>query len=485
MSKSIVLLVVFCLVQGAAALAQDSIPDRFYREQLALEMQYLHPYMMEASDPRFYEAGIGYHSQDGVRTQPFGPTKSKTLAFDTRSRIQVKEWAIFGKFSYSKVLDERRSFLLQSDRLVGMPYLVMDGLVGSWSGDNTGFLFSIKSPYYGSNDRLSTSMSVSYDVGSTSRGSEPRPLANHNEYKIDIQEAVRFNDIWQAGLGLGYRSGGEELQIGSYSIRDFRLLQARGWYTFTSNTFQSYQRKLFVKETNYLFFLTYQREKIKSFAEFRLENENVEARDGIAFPIVGGNAKAKAMNLMTGIQIHDFYKGRFELYLKYNNKNQLGRDPVFGAINVENGSAEISNEMIWQSIRKNPWQVGSSIDWRSYESTDIAANAGLHLREFNTSLYLLKEIQLSESNKFYLKPSVNLQRGDVSQMGNKATELSNLLIPPMLSFYGQTYWEPGMGMFWEHRLQRKQLLSISISYSNRISETYPLNEILIRTSLIL
>ena len=486
MYKLVTISVVCCFFAlGIEALAQDSIPDRFYREQISLEIQSLHPYLMDDSDPRFYEAGVGYYFLKGVRNQPFGSLSSRSLIFDTRSRIQVRDWEMYGEFSYRKLFNEHRPFLLQSEKSAALPYLVLDNNVGPWAGDKIDFLFSIKSPYYGPKNKMGTSMTVSYEVGSSTRRSEPRPLANHNGFNIAIQQALKLDEVWHAGFGFGYRSDGEEIQIGSYSVQDFRILQARGWYTFTSNTFQSFQRRLFVNEWDYLFFLSYQKKKIKAFSEFKVETENSEIRDGIAFPIQGGNTNSKATKLKAGVQYKDSQKGNFEAYFKFLGKNLVGTDPVFGAVNIENGLIEISNELIWQSCRNNPWQIGSNIDWRSFESTELAANASIQLRELIGSLYLLKEIQLSGSSKLYLRPSIDLQKGEISQVGNRSTELSELLLFPMRSFYGQEYWEPGLGVFWEQRLPKKQLLSFSISYSNRVSKTYPLNEFVFRTSFLL
>lgn len=457
----------------------------YYEQRLLLHQQYVHPYLLDTANPVFFKGELGYLSREGVRKQPFGERTLNNISFRSSSSLHMAGWAVVGKFQYDKLLEAQVPYLLQTSKLGWIPYRLLDTDMGPWSGDGVDFQVAVQSPSYGASDRFNSFGAISYEVSSATRNAEPRPLARHNRYSLLLGQRVRVRKRISIGAGTGISSGREENQIGNYAVQDVRIYQGRGWDTFTANTFQTFQRSQSFQRTFALAFMRFQQGKVSAFAEIKAQRERFEARDGIAFPQEGGNARTNDFEITSGATFQPNPKAKLETSVRHVSKSIVGVDPVFAAINFEGMSSIWHWETVWYKGGDGNWQVGTSILHESQHTEDIAARELLKTDVFHASVYLLKDLGLGKLSRVFLRPALNFQAGSITSQYQELSEFSGRLLLPVEDFYPRPYIEPGLGITWSNPLPRKQVFSLGFSFSKRISNAYPLTEFAINTSLSL
>lgn len=312
-SSNKVIILVWTLLVGQSLAAQelDSLllrkkpmekihPNQYFLRQ-EIPLFTASPFLMDSSQPEFYQATVGYVHGEGDLVESLMPQSYKNLQFYSQSRMHLGNGSFQGDFNYTKQLETKRPFLLQSLGNPFNPFLIGQEQLGLWTGDQVATNLAGNSARY-LKGKFGNFFRTNYHVITSSMDAEPRPLYTSNEYTIEIGQNVQPTPQTEVGISGGIKRGNEENQIGAFAAQEFSLIFMRGLNTFSRTSFQSFTRNQFIKTLTFQLY-GHHRFSENTFLFIQLENGSVHSRtrDGIAFPIEGGSSRGNTFKSQSGL----------------------------------------------------------------------------------------------------------------------------------------------------------------------------------------
>ena len=433
-----------------------------------------HPYLLEYSFRPFYRAGMIYERGSGDFRSAFQDQQYTVTGFQSESQKAIKDWRLQGTFSYRKILDQRKPYLLQKAASPSNPFTLADGQTDSWSGDQVDFSLIALSPVW--LNRFRTHALIRYQVGSGNRNAEPRPLYRHSDLHVEIGGNFDLNDIIKIGIAGSFEQRLEENNVGAFAVQDFSLYQLRGISTFTRNTFQAFQRAQQENNLTAKAYISYSKQKDWGFLEIATGKGQYDAIDGIAFPVDAGNLELSKVNLSAGYNRALPNGNIWQSNFSWENASSMAIDPIFKAINYDFSQNSIKSNSALLFPDRMLRQIGINL---SYVDENREETAGRDLLAFqNLEFGLATDVVIPFFSKhiLWLKPSVGHRSNLSNIVQNNAVGLLKDIYDQELNYYSSTMNLVQIQANLISPIQNN-LLNIGVNYSSEIASNASFNRI--------
>ncbi|KEO75498.1 DUF6850 family outer membrane beta-barrel protein [Anditalea andensis] len=448
-------LLVWVLRLSISAAQSQEVDITDYLAQYNMEWTASHPYLLQYAFQPFYQASIRHENFGGDFRPAFRDQNYSDFGFHSRSQKAIKNWNLLGAFSYRKILDRTKPYLLQKEASSYNPYVIADNQVESWGADHIDFSLSAMSPAW--MDRFRTYAVVRYDVSSGHRKAEPRPLYRHSKFLLEIGNQMLLNQNFHIGIGGAFAQHLEENTVGSFAVQDFSLHQLRGISTFTRNTYQAFQRNQKESRLTGKAFLSYAKNHDWGFLEFATQSGQFDARDGIAVPEDGGSVESKTY--ATSLGFNKSFSGKiWQTGAKYTNRSSIGIDPIFRAINYDFAST-IYNARTSLTQHNSFWrQIAVDLAFINEQRDEIAGGNFLHFQNIELKLGTDLVLPILKSNKLWLSPLIGIRSNQKSAYQQNSTGLIGEIFNQEIDYYSSDALLAHIKLMWLSQFKEQQLM---------------------------
>ncbi|HRE50284.1 MAG TPA: hypothetical protein PK339_02610 [Flavitalea sp.] len=318
-------------------------------------------FLADADSINSGNTGLEYFSERNRFRDAYMPERSRGFSVLSERYLSVKDWVVYGKFSFSKFEEFQTRMTSMADPYRDNPYQIADSSFGDWRKQHYLMQTKIVSPRI--NRYTRAGIGIRYEVLNGARQKDPRPL--DKTIQIELTPSVMFDisDKWKLGVNGYYKRLREDLGISLENHlrpKEIFKLSGLGEYLYNGPIIlgalsRTYEGNTFGGGVSLGYDLA-ENKKIRSFFSFKTNTE--KATDGTSTPFNAGKHQ------YNDIEARVAYTSTAELKEHLLSFHLLNRDISNTEFIQVYNTATQSYEVIHQAVMNTKIKTEAGIQYR-------------------------------------------------------------------------------------------------------------------------